>query len=133
MTIAAFNLFHWSQPPSVLAEMSPRISRYIASVEDKAESAPRSEKILAYDCTNPQELKTLHAEIRIALLNCSAVTKATHIFNADNRFQATLFSEKELFITDYIPLVDKTNTIQLSNKANLTRKIVVYKTTHDAR
>lgn len=134
VTLAAFNLFHWSRPPSMLAEISPRISRHIASTEGTEVARPsRSEKILSYDCTNPQELKTLHSEVRIALLNCKTMTKTSNVFNTQNRFQATLFAEKDLLITDYIPLISNSNTIEVSEKANTSRKIVVYRTTHDAR
>lgn len=134
VTLAAFNLFHWSQPPSVLAVISPRLTRNIASTIDNDVVKPsRSEKTLAYDCTNPQELKTLHAEVRIALLNCKTMTKTSNIFNTSNRFQATLFPEKDLLITDYIPLVEKTNTIEVREKANSSHNIVVHRTTYDAR
>ena len=134
VSLLAFNIFNWTQPPSVLAGINPHIGRNIASIEDSTTiSKPRNIKVLTYDCENPQAFNTDEREVRIALHNCGGREKITAIKNAQNYFQATLFNEESFLITDYIPLVNKTNAIKVVDNTNTELKIVVYKTYNDAR
>lgn len=133
VSLCVFNLFHWAQPVSVLAEIKPKLGRNIASTIDVPTTAPRKLKILSYDCSKPQDFETLHSEVRIALINCAHVQKTTNVFNLANQFQATLFEQNNTVVTDYIPLVQKKNTIELAMNNKSNHKIVVYRTTHDAR
>lgn len=134
VALLVFNVFNWTQPPSVLATIKPHLGRGLASIEDNSGMPKlRNLKILTYDCNNPQEFNTAEKEVRIALHNCKAVEKLSKITNSQNYFQATLFTENKFFITDYIPLVDKINSIHVAGPRQSALKIVVNRTYHDAR
>ncbi|GEM_PF-6954960 len=126
--LSAWNLFHWTAFQDVVIEIKPKESRSPASIENPTFIQKQiSAETIAIECGKEHQVETEFQHIRFRFLNCA---QEPLVKNDSNHFQASLWSRKQAWISDYIPLSPSENHFAINANTRIT---VLYKKANNAK